>query len=92
MMCSGWYGPCDNAGIPRPCQTAYHYESTEAKYRRQPTRTNQIEVETTPAEAAAWEEAHNPYPNKAPVLCDACAAEYKAYWDEMWRDYYSSVL
>lgn len=29
-------------------------------------------------------------PNRNAVLCDECAAEYKAHWDSMWDNYRSS--
>ena len=30
--------------------------------------------------------------NHDPRLCDVCAGEYQAYWDEMWNDYNSGRL
>lgn len=31
-------------------------------------------------------------PNRAGELCDGCAEDYRAYWQERWDEYYSSVL
>lgn len=30
--------------------------------------------------------------NICPVLCDVCATDYNAYWDEKWEEYYGGLL
>lgn len=72
--------------------TAYHWEPTAAKYARRPSRYNQVEVDVSEEELRAWEERHNPYPNKSPTLCLTCAEDYRSSWQEQWDQYYSGLL
>lgn len=50
-----------------------------------------------PCEAAGIERScrtkyHDEEMNKNPILCERCAEYYSEYWDDMWREYYSSVI
>lgn len=70
-------GHCEHCG----CPYGVFLEDSRTMYeRRQPTRYEVIAG------------IQIPNPNAPLGLCRECADEHHAFWDDMWRDYYSSIL
>lgn len=73
--------PCEaTEGVKEePCRTAYHVPDCEHS-----------DCAEYPELKVACYASRDP--NKTAWLCRECAEDYHAHWDEMWAQYYGSLL